>query len=335
LNTPLESTAPWRILIVRLSSLGDVIHVMPAVQDLLRTFPNAVIDWVVEPAFASIVSRCNGIHRIIECPIRRWRKSIFSKQTRNEWLAFRKNLQEVAYDIVLDAHGLTKSALIAWMAKINPNGARYAMANQTECSSYEFPTRWPADKVIFLPWHVHAVTRSRILFSKALNYEIPEDLLWGLLPKISSDIPTGLTRYVFFAHGSSRADKTWPIEHWIELGYKLREFGLGVVFSYGNEQERGVSNAIAAALGVDAIVWPAMTVSDLMDRMACCFGLIGVDSGLSHIAVAIGIPHIQIYNFPTNWRTGPIGSFLTCQRSVYAEPSPSVHEVWQAWRQII
>lgn len=130
-----------KILIVKLSSLGDVVHAMPAVQDILRALPEAQIDWVVERGFAPLVQRCQGVRRIIASDLRRWRKKLFSAETRRAWRVFKAELQQEQYDAVIDLQGLTKSALVAWLARLSPGGKRYGLANQTEGSSFEAPDR--------------------------------------------------------------------------------------------------------------------------------------------------------------------------------------------------
>ena len=150
-----------RVLIVKLSSLGDVVHSMPAVQDIRRALPDARVDWVVERSFAPLVQRCEGVDNVIGCELRRWRKSPLSAQTRAEWKSFSDQLRSQAYDAVIDLQGLTKSALVARTVRLAPEGRRIAMANRTDGSSYERPTRWVADVAITLPVHVHAVTRGR------------------------------------------------------------------------------------------------------------------------------------------------------------------------------
>ncbi|MGA8785106.1 MAG: glycosyltransferase family 9 protein, partial [Polaromonas sp.] len=133
-----------KILLVKLSSLGDVVHALPVVQDIHTALPDAQIDWVVEKSFASLLARCPGLHRIIPCEIRRWRKSLLAAATRQQWRAFKAELQRDAYDAVIDLQGLTKSAVVARLARLASGGKRYALANQTDGSGYEAPTRWVA-----------------------------------------------------------------------------------------------------------------------------------------------------------------------------------------------
>ena len=316
-----------KVLFVKLSSLGDVVHTMPAVQDLRAAFPGARIDWVVERGFAPLVQRCEGVHRAIASDLRRWRRAPLARGTRSEWRAFREELHAEAYDAVVDLQGLTKSALIAHMARLAPGGKRYAMANRTKGASYEAPTRWVADVAIRLEPHSHAVQRGRDLCAQALGYTFNGPPRYGL-----GRAGTAHDNTVVFVHGTSRDDKCWPEEHWLALGTRLVQAGHAIGLPHGSEPERQRSERIAAALGPQAQVWPRLSLDALTTRMAQCAGAIGVDSGLSHIAVALDLPHVQIYNFDTAWRTGPVD--VPRQRSVYAVPTPSVDAVWQAWQAV-
>lgn len=338
-----------RILIVKLSSLGDVVHAMPAVQDIRRAYPAAEIDWVVERGFAPLVRRCDGVHRVIECELRRWRKSPLAPATRAAWGAFKRDLQTQSYDAVIDLQGLTKSALVAWLARLAPGGRRYGLANQTEGSSFEAPARWVAHVAVTLPAHSHAVARSRALCAQALGY-VPSDLMsFGLLANghpaqgainseafkvVDAAMPRG---QVALVHGTSRADKEWPLAYWQALGQQLHAAGYSVGLPHGSTAEEATARAIAADL-THATVWPRLDLDALTDALASCAGVIGVDSGLSHIAVALDLPHVQLYNFDTAWRTGPLSALSDAsapgqprQCSVFAHPAPSVEAVWQAW----
>jgi heptosyltransferase-1 len=326
-----------KILIVKLSSLGDVVHAMPAVQDIRRIYPDAQIDWVVERGFAPLVNRCEGVNRVIACELRRWRKSPFAGATRRAWRGFKAELQLDQYDAVIDLQGLTKSALISLLARLAPQGRRFGLANRTEGSSFEAPARWAADVAITVPAHIHAVARSRELCARALDYVVPLLQFFGLqachnktpgnAKKVAFDTstPHGVVALV---HGTSRADKQWPISSWQALGKRLNEQGYGVALSHGSDEEYQLAQQIANPLA-NATVWQRLGLDALTDALAKCAGVVGVDSGLSHIAVALDLPHVQLYNFDTAWRTGP----LTCARqcSVFAVPTPSLDAVWRAW----
>jgi heptosyltransferase-1 len=312
-----------KILIVKLSSLGDVVHAMPAVQDIRRAYPLAQIDWVVERGFAPLVRRCEGVNRVIACELRRWRKSLFAGATRRAWRSFKAELQLDQYDAVIDLQGLTKSALISLLARLAPHGQRFGLANRTEGSSFEAPASWVADVAITMPAHIHAVARSRELCAGAFGYVVPKHLSFGLRADASNP-----HRVVALVHGTSRADKQWPISSWQALGKRLNEQGYSVALSHGSDKEYQLAQQIANPLA-SATVWPRLGLDALTDALARCAGVVGVDSGLSHIAVALDLPHVQIYNFDTAWRTGPPSG--ACQCSVFAAPTPSVDAVWRAW----
>lgn len=346
-----------KILIVKLSSLGDVVHAMAAVQDMVQALPDAQIDWVVERGFVPLVRRCKGVHRVIPCELRRWRKALFSPDTRRAWQVFKTELQQDPYDAVIDLQGLSKSALVSWLARLGPQGKRYSMANQTDGSSFEAPARWVADVAITLPAHSHAVQRSRQLCASALGYTLPFYMTFGLLAQKgkapeaikNAAFKAGLNGMVALVHGTSRADKQWPLDHWRDLAKRLLDAGYGVALPHGSAAEEQTSRAIAQDLP-HAQVWPRLPLDALTDALATCSGVIGVDSGLSHIAVALDLAHVQIYNFDTAWRTGPLAEPVANkpllwhlasstpspqtphQCIVFAEPSPTVDAVWQAWQ---
>lgn len=316
-----------KVLIVKLSSLGDVVHTLPVVHDLLCARPDARIDWVVERAFAPLVQRCHGVQRVIPSELRRWRKAPLARSTRSEWRAFRRELHADAYDAVIDLQGLTKSALVAHMARLAPGGRRYAMGNRTEGASYELPTRWVADVAIRIAPQTAAVQRAREVCAQALGYTVTGAPRFGL-----GSAGTQRDDTIVFIHGTSRADKCWPEAHWIALGQRLLAAGHAIGLPHGSEEERERSERLALALGPRAQVWPRLALDALTERMAHSAGAIGVDSGLSHIAVALDLPHVQIYNFETAWRTGPVD--VPRQRSVHGLPTPSAEAVWQAWQAV-
>ena len=332
-----------RILLVKLSSLGDVVHTLPVVQDILAALPDAQIDWVVEPSFAPVLSLCPGVNRVVACELRRWRKAPLSSTTRREWRAFKAQLRLTAYDAVIDLQGLTKSALVAWLARLAPGGKRYALANQTDGSGYEAPTRWVADVAIRMVPHINAVQRARCLAAQALGYSLAGPPDYGLKVPLRQQIRAlpaieNIANSVAFVHGTSRADKAWPLAHWVALGHHLHAAGYSVVLAHGNAPELATSQAIANALNTAspspaALVLPTLPLDALAQVLGACTGVIGVDSGVSHLAVALDLPHVQIYNFDTAWRTGPAQSGPSGGRqvSVFAQPAPGVQAVWQAW----
>ncbi len=272
-----------KILLVKLSSLGDVVHAMAALQDIRRALPEAQIDWVVERSFVALVQRCQGVNRVIACDLRRWRKAPLCRGTRLAWRAFKAELQQETYDAVLDLQGLSKSALVAWLARLTPTGRRFGLANQTEGSSFEAPARWVADVALPMPAHIHAVARSRQLCCQALCYPLPEEQSFGLLTHIDKareaihfEAFLSFDRScVALVHGTSRADKEWPLVHWRALASLLAEAGYGVLLPHGSDAEEATACDIAQGLP-QVHVLPRLALDALTDVLATCAGVIGV-----------------------------------------------------------
>jgi len=306
---------------------------MLAVQDIRAVHPGAVIDWVVEPAFAPLVRRVSGVRRVIECPMRRWRRAWWTGTTRSEWRAFKAQLQQEPYDAVIDLQGLTKSAIVAKLAR----GTRFGLANQTEGSSYEAPAGWLVDHAIRVEPHIHAMERSRVLVGAALGRAPEGPPKYGLNPK--QRVFRTATPTVAFVHGTSRDDKLWPVEHWIQLGKRVIDAGWRIGLPQGNEMEQTRAEMIAAGLQFEKAfhvdVWPALALDAVLDRLALTQGVIGVDSGLSHIAVALDLPHVQLYNFPTAWRTGPLANHAHRHQVALEGRPPSVQAAWLAWSNVL
>jgi heptosyltransferase I len=318
-----------RVLIVKLSSLGDVVHTMPVVHDIRAAHPQAIVDWVVEPGFAPLVRRVDGIGEVIECALRRWRKGWWRADVRAEWRSFRARLQRERYDAVIDFQGLTKSALIARLAR----GTHVGLANRTEGSSFEAPARWLADRSIRVEPRLHALDRARVLAAGALGHTVSGPPVFGLRARVAAN--TSDAPVLVCVHGTSRADKLWPEADWIALGQRAAAQGWRIALPHAGADELARAQRLAAAIGSAGEVWPAMGLDALVDRMAACQGVVGVDSGLSHIAVALDLPHVQIYNFTTAWRTGPQPSHGHLhQVSIEGSPAPSLDAVWAAWSKV-
>ena len=330
-----------RVLIVKLSSLGDVVHTLPVVHDMLAAHPAAAIDWVVEPGFAPVLRRVHGVSTVIECSLRRWSAAWWTAGVRTEWRGFRTQLSSMRFDAVIDFQGLTKSAVIARMAQLTEHGARYGLANRTEGASHEPPARWLVDHAIRIEPHTHALDRARELAARALGYTVQGPPQFGLRAAANASAtaaakPQPGPPTLVFVHGTSRDDKLWPEASWAELGRRAVAQGWRIALPQAGAVERERAERMAGALGTSAQVWPAMDLGTLVDRLGATQGVVGVDSGLSHIAVALDLPHVQLYNVPTAWRTGPLAAHgHRHQVAVEATPAPSVDAVWAAWLQVL
>ena len=350
-----------RVLVVKLSSLGDVVQTMPVVNDILKAHPKAQIDWVVEEAFAPLVERVRGVHHVFAIAERRWRKARFHPATRQQRAAFSAVLQAQAYDAVIDFQGLIKSALVARRARLAPGGFRATYANGSDACSYEWPVRFMVNRPIAMAQRIHAVARYRSLAAQALGYEVQGTAVYRLQSNALRAVKT-----VVFAHGTTRPDNEWPAERWIALGRQLIEQGYQIALPQANPQELALCDRILLALadssaqgesvathqktaftssiapaaaggtagavfgGSSVVIWPRLSLAQVLDHMAGCAGVIGVDSGLSHLAVALGLPHVQIFSQPRAWRAGPQGQAHQC--AVGGEAAPDVQTVWHAWQ---
>ncbi|MEY4750317.1 MAG: lipopolysaccharide heptosyltransferase [Pseudomonadota bacterium] len=347
--------APRSILLVKLSSLGDVIHAMPVVADILAAQPGALVDWVVEPGFAPLLRRVQGLGTVFECAQRRWRKRWWAAEVRAEKRAFRAALQAQAYDAVLDLQGLTKSALVARQALKTVGGEHIAMGNRTLGSSWEAPTRWLADRAVALEPELHVVDRGRLFAGRALGYDAQGAPRYGLArPRLSGawsgaagvagdarrNAASAPRPLMVCIHGTSRADKLWPEAQWISLGQRLISAGWRLALPQADSAEAARAQRLVQAWGSQhAEVWPRMALDALADHMAPAQAAIGVDSGLSHLAVALDLAHVQLYNFPTAWRTGPQARHSPAGQaahlvSVVGQPVPTLEAVWSAWRSV-
>lgn len=325
-----------RILIVKLSSLGDVIQTMAVLPDIFEVFPQAHIDWVVEEAFAPLVQLVAGLHAVIPIGQRRWRKSFFSAQTRAERLRFSVRLRHEAYDAVIDFQGLIKSAWVARSARLSPAGFSVSYANGSDACSYEWPVRYLVRRSVAMPQRIHAVARYRLLAAQALGYsqlpllQLPARYRWQM------PVPTCAAQgvhEVVLAHGTTRQDNEWPDSDWLALARQLVADGFSIGLPHAGPRELARVQMLAQSLGSAASVWPAQSLDAVAQRMAVSAGVIGVDSGLSHLAVALDLPHVQIFSQDRAWRAGPVGS--PYQRVVGGAQAPQVDHVWAAWKEAI
>lgn len=283
-----------RILLVKTSSLGDVIHNLPVVSDLQRQHPGARIDWVVEENFLDLPHLHPGVGRVIPVAIRRWRKSLLSAETWREIGMFRQTLQAVDYDHVVDTQGLIKSALVTRLARLSRQGHR--------CGHDRNSIREPLASFFYgrtfaVARSLHAVERNRTLVAAALGYRealprLPLDYGIQLAPLADSWLPG--SPYVVLLSATSRADKLWPEDHWIQLGQALHARGLRCVLPAGNPAERERAQRIAAAIP-QAVAAPPLGMKDLARLLAGANRVAGLDTGLTHLGAALNRPTVALF----------------------------------------
>ncbi len=275
-----------RILFVKTSSLGDVVHNCPAVSDVARAAPGAAIDWVVEEAFAEVATMHARLRRAIPVAVRRWRGTLWHPRTWSEMSAFRHALREERYDLVIDTQGLLKSALLARLAGGERHGLDAASAREPLAARFY-------DVRHAVPPRQHAVERNRQLAAQALGGTLPAACDYGLHAEgpLPVDLPAA---YTVLLTMTSRADKLWPEGSWIELGRLLAVRGLRCVLPWGSEEEKARAARIATGIG-DALVPRRMGLVELARLMRGARSVAGVDTGLTHLAAALGVPAAGIY----------------------------------------
>lgn len=288
-----------RVLIIKMSSLGDVVHTLPALTDARKSDPNISFDWVVEGSFAEIPRMHPAVNQIFHGNIRRWRKSWWQAYRSGEITEFRKQLKATKYDLIIDAQGLLKSALVAVQAK----GERWGYNSR---SAREGKSSWFYNHKADVSRKLHAVTRTRQLFAAAFGYDVPEGLDYGIqFPyQAPADQP-----YLVFLHGTTWATKHWPEEYWHALGHIAQQNGFLVKLPWGSDAERERAERIAASCGGEVL--PKSSLTQLAQIMSGASGIFAQDSGLTHLAAALAIPTVSLYG-PTNPDlSSPLGSTQT------------------------
>ena len=275
-----------RILFVKTSSLGDVVHHCPAVSDAARALPGAAIDWVVEEAFSAVPAMHRSVRRVIPVALRRWRARAWSPAVWREIGAFRRTLAAERYDYVVDTQGLVKSATIAALAKGERHGLDRASTREPLAARFYHRRHR-------VPRALHAVERNRRLTAAALGYAVQGPCDYGL-SIADSRAKTPLGPYAVLLTMTSRADKLWPEARWRELARGLAVRGLRLLLPWGSEAERARCERVAAGIE-GASVPPRMPLDELAGVLGAARCAAGVDTGLAHLAVALGVPTLGIY----------------------------------------
>lgn len=289
-----------RVLIVKTSSMGDVLHTLPALTDAMRAIPDIRFDWVVEEGFAQIPSWHEAVDRVIPVAIRRWRKAWFSAPIKAERKAFRDAIQAVKYDAIIDAQGLVKSAaLVTRLAHGIKHGMDWSSAREPLASLF-YNRRHHIAK------QQHAVERTRELFAKSLGYTKPETQGdYAIAQHFLGSLTPAEAPYCVFLHATTRDDKHWPEENWRELIGLLGERGLHIKLPWGAPHEEARAKRLAE--GFDYVeVLPRLSLEKVAHVLAGAEFVVSVDTGLSHLTAALDRPNITLYG-PTD--PGLIGGY--------------------------
>ncbi|MCP5180955.1 MAG: lipopolysaccharide heptosyltransferase I [Pseudomonadales bacterium] len=276
-------------LLVKMSSLGDIAHALPAVTDAARS--GVRFDWVVEEAYAPFVARHPAVRAVLPIAERRWRRHVGASLA--EMRRFRQRLTAQRYDVVLDSQGLYKSALVARLAR----GDRRVGFGRD--SAREPLATLLYDGCCSVDRNRHAIDRQRALFAQVFGYAVPEGLSYGL-----PAMPATADRVCVFVHGTTWASKRYPLAFWRELAVLARSDDFRVVVTWGTDEERAVAEDLRKQ-GVE--VWPHMGLAELIERLAGASLVIGVDTGLTHVAAALEVPVVALFGSTDAALTGVRG----------------------------
>lgn len=303
-----------RVLVVKMSSLGDVVHTLPALTDAHRARPELRFNWLVEEGFAEIPGWHPAVERVVPVAIRRWRKTPLASWRSGEPSRCRATVRAAGYDLVIDAQGLIKSA---WAAR----WARAPIAGLDRHSAREPLAALAYRQQVAVPREMHAVERTRQLFAAALGYDKP--VTQGDYRLDHSRFPAverGEAPRVVFLHGTTRADKHWPERYWRILAEQATSAGIEVFLPWGNATEEQRAQRTAAGLP-GARVLPRLTLAGVAAQLLAADAVVAVDTGLAHLAAALDRPTIALYG-PT--RPALVGTYGRHQIHLVAGEQPAV-----------
>ena len=277
-----------KILLIRMSSMGDLIHTLPVISDIHQHYPEAQIDWVAEEAFAAIPSFHPCVNTIIPIAWRRWRRQLLQRQAWRQMAAFKAQLQAQHYDAVIDTQGLLKSALVGKMAR----GPLYGMNSACVRERLALPFY---DTCLAVPKGLHVVQRNRVIAGMALGYTPDTPVHYGLKALACAPDWQPQQPYAVCLTATARAAKEWPEAHWVSIAQRLHQQGLQTIWPWGSAAERARCQRIVAALGAGLIAPARLDLTQAAGLMQQAKLVLGVDTGLTHLGNAMETPTVAIF----------------------------------------
>ena len=331
-----------QILIVKTSSLGDVIHTLPAITDAQQYYPDLQVDWVVEEAFAEIPTWHPAVKQVIPVALRRWRKQILATYLNGTWYQFKQVLRSKQYDKIIDAQGLIKSAFLTYQAIGVRCGLDYHSAREP-LSSIAYQQSYNISK------QQHAVTRTRQLFANILDYPLPSiQPDYGIIKHFQQQTNNKQPKVVFL-HGTTWLTKHWPEANWLKLAKLVTDAGIKIYIPWGNSIEQQRASKIATVHKNISII-PKSNLYDLANILTQSQAIVGVDTGLAHLSAALSIPSITLYGATQPALTGTYGNYQhhlsanvkcspcfnkKCSANLICYADLSVEKVWTKLQELL
>lgn len=300
-----------KVLIVKTSSMGDVIHTLPALTDAVNAIPGIRFDWVVEEGFAEIPGWHFAVDKVIPVAIRRWRKNLWKTFTSGEWKRYRAALSETDYDLVIDAQGLLKSAMLVTRYSRGVRCGYDKHSARESLAARFYQRRFSIDK------QQHAVERTRQLFAQALGYQISGRGDFAIRSHFIPD-QNAVSDYLVFLHSTTRFDKHWPESYWQALIDKATSAGWKIRLPWGNPDEKARAERLAGD-NRNVEVLPKLNLAQVTTVLAGAAACVSVDTGLSHMAAALDRPNVILFG-PTD--PGLVGGYGKDQICLEAKAQP-------------
>jgi len=313
-----------KVLIVKVSALGDVVHALPVLGHLHAATPGVEVDWLVERSFAPLLEGHPLVHRVITLDTKAWRTA-GSAASLKGGLSVLRQLRSAHYDVAIDLQGNSKSGLFT---RLCGAARRYGFDRQ---QAREWPNLLATNRKVAIPSDCHHITNRYLHIARAAFPADTHIALAGPLPVQPAAAETitrqladvGLERKQFLiAHyGTTWTTKLWPLENWQQLAAQLTVDGRQLVLTWGNDAERAAAEAIRAASGDHAVIWPRGTLPELVALLEAAQLVVGADTGPVHIAAAVGTPTVSIYRVTDGLRNGPRGErHITLQTPLDCAP---------------
>lgn len=276
-----------RVLIIKVSSMGDVLHTLPSLTDSMYLLPNIQFDWVVEEQFSEIPTWHPSVKEIIPIGIRRWRNNLLNISSYQEWYKFKSILQKYNYDKVIDAQGLIKSAiLITYIARGEKHGMDYKSSREPFSSCFY-------DYCHTIDKNMHAIERIRYLFASSLGYKVPiktaDYSIYNYFINKYNYEP-----HLIFLHATTCPNKQWPKSHWRTLISFACNAGYRISLPWGTEKERQYAEELKENFNCVEVL-PKLSLCEIAKKIIGASAVVSVDTGLSHLTAALNCYNLTLY----------------------------------------